>query len=291
MFEFIKKLLSVSKENLTVLLWKGSTHDETETYIIDPKRMLGIVIISHAVVVFIVFLFFYLTPLGTFLFNKDDQAIRNQILEVRDQVEVLRDSLIASEVQIANFKMALAAGIDTTFETRSTGFTPPAAVADPVQTQLPTSFSEMREPVRGLYSDEIIFSNTFFFSSILEFPVEFPLSGSVSRIFEPETGHFGIDIAAPTGTVIPAFAEGVIIFSGFTINYGNVVVLQHSDGYTSIYKHCENLTKEKGDFVSRGDIIGTVAGSGLISSGPHLHYELWHHGLPLDPSIYFSNFN
>ncbi len=290
MIEFLKRIVSFSSEKITVLLWKGPTHDETESYVIIPSKILGIAVAGCMGVLVVVFLFFFLTPLGTILFNREDQAVREQILEIRDRVEALRDSLHASELQLAMFKDALAAGSDTTFITRRPQDLSQLYDEEPTA-QLFAEGVEISPGARGLRAEEIILSNAHFFSSGLDFPASFPLQGSVTRTFEASSGHFGIDIAAEEGTVIPSFADGVVIFSGFTINYGNVVVLQHPEGYMSIFKHSKNLAKQKGDIVRRGDVIGFVGSDGLVSTGPHLHFELWRFGVPLDPSQYFINLN
>ncbi|MCH8558038.1 MAG: M23 family metallopeptidase [Balneolia bacterium] len=291
MTEFLKRIISFSREKITILLWKGPTHDDTETYVIVPRKILGTVSAFFGGILFIVLLFFFLTPLGTLLFNREDQAVREQILEIRERVEALRDSLHASELQLAMFKQALAAGSDTTFITRLQNEDFSRIYEVESGSSMMIDESGVPSAMRGLRAEEVILSNDHFFTRSLEFPEQFPLEGTVTRTFEARSGHFGIDIAADENTVIPAFAEGVVIFSGFTINYGNVVVLQHPGGYLSIYKHSRNLAKQKGDIVRRGDVIGFVGSDGLVSTGPHLHFELWRFGVPVDPAQYFMNLN
>lgn len=274
-----------------MLMWKRSQQDETETYVVAPRKLLGILAGSYILLIVLLFLFFFITPLGTLLFNYEDRAMRQQIVEIYGQVEGLRDSLEASEFQLAEFKRVLQESSDTTF---SVGMQP-SDIAGRSSQQITGNASNIidisgRQP-RGLLSEEIIFSSRFYLDAMAEFPKRFPLSGSVSRRFEPSNRHYGIDIAAEEGTLVRSFSSGVVLFSGVTINYGSVVVVQHADAFVSIYKHCKSLTKRKGDFVSQGDIIGQVSDAGLISSGPHLHFELWRQGMPMNPEDYFNNLN
>lgn len=290
MLEFLKYIISLSRQQLTILLWKGSK-DHAETFLLVPRKLLGGLLASYAAIILVMCLIFYFTPLGTILFNHEDRALREQVVEIYDRVDQLSDSLSASEYQLSEFKSALARGADTTFSIT-------AVDQNLYRADNSYSFARPYRPeidpsggVRGLLSDEIIFSNRMFFDASLEFPIRFPLGGSLTRRFDAENGHYGIDIAAEDGEPVRAFASGVVVFSGFTLNYGAVIMIQHQDAFLSVYKHCNSLTTRTGDFIGKGDVIGRVSDSGRFSSGPHLHLELWQDGLALNPEDYFSNFN
>jgi murein DD-endopeptidase MepM/ murein hydrolase activator NlpD len=110
-----------------------------------------------------------------------------------------------------------------------------------------------------------------------------PVNGYISREFDPERGHFGIDIVVKDGTPVYSSAGGYVVFSGYTNNYGNIIILSHSDGYLSIYKHCSVILKKEREFVKQGELIAQSGNSGLATTGPHLHFEIWHNGKPVDP--------
>lgn len=285
-------MLSLSKEPLTLLMWKRSQQDETETYVITPRKLLSLLVGSYLLLIIVLLLFFYVTPLGTLLFNHEDRAMRQQIVEIYAQVEGLRDSLEASEFQLFEFKRVLEESSDTTFSVGPDPEMLAGSTAGADRNGAAGNLSGTRpDTPRGLLSNEIIFSSRFYLDAMAEFPKRFPLAGSVTRRFEASTGHYGIDIAAEDGTRVRALSSGVVLFSAHTINYGSVLVIQHADAYVSVYKHCKSLTKRKGDYVSQGDILGKVSDTGLISSGPHLHFELWRQGMPLNPEDYFNNLN
>lgn len=122
------------------------------------------------------------------------------------------------------------------------------------------------------------------------FPAILPTEGYLTRGFEPENNHLGIDIAGKIGTMVIAAADGNIVFSGWTYNDGYVVILSHSNGFMSFYKHNQVLLKSAGSFVRRGEPIATLGTSGTTSSGPHLHFEIWKDGIPVDPSLYMINY-
>jgi murein DD-endopeptidase MepM/ murein hydrolase activator NlpD len=126
--------------------------------------------------------------------------------------------------------------------------------------------------------------------SAVSFPAILPTEGYMTRGFDPEYNHYGLDIAGKIGTLINAAADGNIVFSGWTYNDGYVVIISHASGFMSFYKHNQTLLKSAGSFVRRGEPIATLGNSGATSSGPHLHFEIWKDGVPVDPSIYMINY-
>jgi murein DD-endopeptidase MepM/ murein hydrolase activator NlpD len=121
-------------------------------------------------------------------------------------------------------------------------------------------------------------------------PDIYPVDGYVTRGFEDESligdAHFGIDIAGPKGSPIKATAAGVIIFSGWTYEEGYVIIIKHKLDYYSFYKHnLQNLVQEW-ETVKKGQIIALLGDTGRISSGPHLHFEIWRGTTPIDPDKY-----
>jgi len=128
----------------------------------------------------------------------------------------------------------------------------------------------------------------YYFRKIFSFgdePIFFlsPVNGYISRGFDPERGHYGIDLVVKDGTPVYASAGGFVVFSGYTNNYGHVIILSHSDDYLSIYKHCSVILKKEREFVKQGELIALSGNSGLATTGPHLHFEIWHDGKPIDP--------
>lgn len=113
-----------------------------------------------------------------------------------------------------------------------------------------------------------------------------PISGFVTSDFDTEASHYGLDVVAPENEPVKATLEGVVIQASWTLNYGHVIAIQHENELVSIYKHNSILLKKVGNFVRAGDVIAVVGSSGELSTGPHLHFELWHAGTPIDPKAY-----
>ena len=115
-----------------------------------------------------------------------------------------------------------------------------------------------------------------------------PLEGFISDSFNLKTNHYGIDLVAKTGTKIKSIGEGTVVVSDWNPQTGYVLGIQHSENFISFYKHCSVLLKNVGDIITTGENIAIIGNSGELSSGPHLHFELWKSGAPLDPSLYIS---
>ncbi|HKK10981.1 MAG TPA: M23 family metallopeptidase [Bacteroidales bacterium] len=119
-------------------------------------------------------------------------------------------------------------------------------------------------------------------------PVNFfkPVSGYVTNKFNAETNHFGVDIVPDEDKTVKAVHQGTVLFSEWTVSTGNVIIIQHSQNLITVYKHNATLLKNQGEFVESGDPVAISGESGELSTGPHLHFELWMNGTPVDPEKY-----
>ncbi len=113
-----------------------------------------------------------------------------------------------------------------------------------------------------------------------------PIKGTVTSEFDPLRKHFGIDIVAARDEVIKAAQDGTIIFSGWTVETGYVIAIQHPGNVVTVYKHNSVLLKKEGNIVNAGETIAIIGESGELSTGPHLHLELWISGIPVNPKDY-----
>lgn len=115
-----------------------------------------------------------------------------------------------------------------------------------------------------------------------------PVNGIVSSHYETDIQHYGVDLVAAPKESVLATLDGTVVFTGFDPNFGNVIQVQHKNGFLSIYKHNELLLKTVGDHVSAGEAIALVGNTGKLSTGPHLHFELWYKGNPINPEEYIA---
>lgn len=115
-----------------------------------------------------------------------------------------------------------------------------------------------------------------------------PVNGPISSPFNPKVGHFGIDILAPEDDPVKAILDGTVIVAAFTSEDGNIIQIQHANNIVSVYKHNAAVLRRQGDQVRAGESIAFIGDSGDHSEGPHLHFEIWESGVPVNPADYIS---
>jgi len=219
---------------------------------------------------------------------------RHETMEMNKQLVELIDKLDSLEVEvdrkdqfILNFQRVLSG--DTS------DFKDPAEILQGENQPL-TKSSEMKlDPADSQFRKEFEKSDlslitltsvkyrelqeTFFFS---------PITGFISDHYDVKKGHYGVDIVAKTNEAVKNVADGTIVFASWTQDAGYVIMIQHRGNLISVYKHNAELLKKVGTFVNAGEIISIVGNSGEMTDGPHLHFELWYNGNPLNPEEFVT---
>jgi murein DD-endopeptidase MepM/ murein hydrolase activator NlpD len=133
----------------------------------------------------------------------------------------------------------------------------------------------------NLTKNELVIENKMFVT---------PVKGQITQKFDPLNNHFALDILVDTGTPVKSILEGKIIFSEWSIDTGHVLIIDHGDDIISVYKHNSKVLKTQNNYVKAGEVIAYSGNQGTLSTGPHLHFELWKNGTPINPEPLF-NFN
>lgn len=280
MWDFLKKIFSEREGDVTVVVLDDQNPDGSSSFNLAAHDIIKVTLFVIILSVLITTVIFFATPLGSLYQQQQDQSIRNEAIAISERLMVLQDSLMARDQQLTDIKKVLQTVPDTTFSVDMPMTDAGNSGANPESNYQFINAYEM------LSQDQIIFSESL--ERAPDFPANLPLDGTLSQMFDSENGHFGIDIAAPTNTSFTSIADGVVTYAEWTINYGYVIHLQHSNGITSVYKHGSSLQKQQGDYVLKGDVLGTIADTGVLSSGSHLHLEIWKNGIPQNPEMYIN---
>jgi murein DD-endopeptidase MepM/ murein hydrolase activator NlpD len=115
-----------------------------------------------------------------------------------------------------------------------------------------------------------------------------PVNGTISQGYNVQEKHFALDIVVAEDTPVKAAADGTVILAEWTTQTGYVIIIDHGNGLISAYKHNASLTKEQGDLVKAGEVIAISGNTGELTTGPHLHFELWSDGYPIDPTTFID---
>ena len=135
------------------------------------------------------------------------------------------------------------------------------------------------EDMFNLTKNQLLIQNKILFQPVL---------GEVTQKFNYKENHFAIDIAVDTGTPIKAISDGRVVLSEWTMETGHVIIIDHGDMLLSVYKHNSSLVKKQNELVAAGEVIALSGNQGTLTTGPHLHFELWKNGAPIDPEQFFN---
>ncbi len=280
MWDFLKKIFSEREGDVTVVVLDDQNPDGSSSFNLAAQDIIKVTLFVIILSVLITTVIFFATPLGSLYQQQQDQSIRNEAIAISERLMVLQDSLLARDRQLTDLKKVLQNVPDTSFSVDR-----PTTDSGSRGTNLESNY-QFINAYEMLSQDQIIFSESL--ERAPDFPANLPLDGTLSQTFDSNKGHFGIDIAAPTNTNFTSIADGVVTYAEWTINYGYVIHLQHSNGIMSVYKHGSSLLKQQGDYVLKGDVLGTIADTGVLSSGSHLHLEIWKNGIPQNPEMYIN---
>lgn len=282
MFEFLKKFYEQRFKKITIILLDDSKPGKDNSYSFRPNKFFLLFGGLISIVVFMVALIFMFTPIGSLLYSKEDVAMREQISSITESVLALQDSLTVRDNQLFEIKNIIRYSLDTTLNIDQRFNSLLGLNQNEVVNTI--ELESIESPGEKLSTKGMIFSNVM--NSAPDFPASYPVDGTLTRGYEPEQFHFGIDIAAKQDELITSIADGTVVNASWTISDGYVISIQHSDGILSLYKHCASLTRKSGDAVLKGDIIGSIGDVGLSSSGPHLHIEIWKDGFSQNPAMF-----
>lgn len=272
-----KYRLSVINEN---------TLEETAKFRVSKFSAGLIVIIFSFFFVCLTSIVIITTPIRNYLPGYLDSEIRQQALKSSIKADSIERQLLYQEAYIANLKDIFEGKIQID---SITGVDSVFIISEKDESLLSTEkerkFNEKFEEAEKYNISVLPSATTAPTEGVVFFP---PIKGIISDRYSAAKQHFGIDIVAAPNASVVATQEGTIIFTGFDSNVGNVIQVQHQNGFVSIYKHNALLLKKVGDKVRTGEAIAIVGNTGELSTGAHLHFELWYKGKPVNPELYIS---
>ena len=264
---------------------------EKRSFALTTGRIIAIVGGFVAVILVAVVLLLGYTPLGMLVPMSNTEIQRRygiQLYELQTRLSKVSEEFIV--LREYNRKLRGALGEDLKKDTVSSSLAsndeviaPPQEATPEVQQKTAAEPQPRTENAAYGFAPQHVSANKSFQAS---FPLYPPVVGYVSQGFDDARKHYGIDYAGRRGSIISAAADGYIVFSGWTYDDGNMIILSHGSGYFTIYKHNQSLLKSASEFVKRGEPIALLGNSGNTSYGPHLHFELWKDGQPQNPDDY-----
>jgi len=277
------KKLQRLKHKYRLVILNEDTFEERMSLRLSQLNVFVVVGVSSLVLVLMVILLIAFTPLKEFIPGYANVNIRKQGVENFLKSDSISVALAQNNLYLENIKHIIEGKVvllDTEAVVDS-GLNYEGIVNEPIEED-----SVLRNMIETEEKYNLFNSAGSTPGNISGFIFLQPLRGTVTNRFNIKEKHFGIDVVAPKNEAIKATLDGTVIFAEWTVETGYVIQLQHADNIVSIYKHNSILHKEVGDYVKAGEVIAIVGNSGELSTGPHLHFELWYNGIPINPEDY-----
>ncbi|PQB05473.1 M23 family metallopeptidase [Aureitalea marina] len=218
------------------------------------------------------------TPLREYIPGYSSTSLKKQANELTYRADSLQRSMELNEQYIASIRSVLTGDVSSSDLDKD-------SLLQSIQAEIDArSLSPSREDslLRDIVAREDRY-NPLLEDNEVNFALFTPVNGTVTATYDLEAKHYAVDIATSKGAPVKAVAEGVVIFAEWTAQTGFVMIIRHPNDLISVYKHNESLTKGQGDLVKGGEVIATVGNTGEFTTGPHLHFELWSDGYPINP--------
>lgn len=299
MWSFFADLIRNAGLTHTVVVMDAEEVGTARRYQIRPRRVIAAWGGSLFVVGIVVAVLFVFTPLRRVIPGYGTEQIEESARLNAMRVQVLQDSLSAQRHYIERLRQLITGRVDSATQSswRLSGGSPtpggetprPPAPDEAVPTPGRTEHEQPAlTPSKGSMSERALLADGSVASGPT-FPVEPPVeNGFPTRSFNARTGHYGLDVAVSEGAYVRAIGDGYVVLADWTQDGGHTIAVQHANGYLSIYKHNRSLLKQLGDRVRAQDPLAVSGNTGEITTGPHLHFELWRNGLAQDPQSYVA---
>lgn len=278
--KFTKKLLH--KYRMVVL--NEDTFEERFAIKLTRLNVFVIVSLSSILLIAGTIILIAFTPLREYIPGYSSAKLKKQATELSFKTDSLKQVIDVNEKYFASIKRVLTGDVKTVeFNKDSILDAFNDEVAD--LTIKPTKQDSLLREKVDKEDKYNFFESAISPSNFVLYP---PVNGNISEGYNVKEKHYAVDIIVAKDTPVKATADGTVIFAEWTSETGYVVIIEHSYELISVYKHNTSLTKEQGDIVKAGEVIALSGSTGEYSTGPHLHFELWSKGYPINPTNFID---
>lgn len=271
------------KDQYRLTIFNDSTFQSVWSMKLTRLKVFGVVSFASLIIVLLVTLLIAATGLREYIPGYPDAKQRQMMVDTALKVDSLEIELVKRDEFFKGIKAIISGEIpedniayDTTSESYDVNF---------------TEYNHDSVFQDNLLAEQLnlsIQNNTRKKTELSQMHFYIPVKGIITNHFNFSTDHFGVDLVSDPNARISTILEGTVIFSGWTLETGYVMYIQHDADLVSVYKHNAELLKSTGDKVRAGEAIAIIGNSGELSTGPHLHFELWHRGNALNPEQYID---
>ena len=274
-----KKLLH--KYRLVVL--NEDTFEERYAIKLNRLNVFVLVTLSSILLVGFTTILIAYTPLREYIPGYSSTSLKKKATELTYKADSLQQQLSYNDRYYASIKKVLTGDVSSSEFNRDSIIE--AAKAKDIEAVFPNKEDSLLRVKADKEDKYNLFDSETNSSNFVLFP---PVNGTISEGYNLEEKHFAVDVVIPETTPVKSTADGIVIFAEWTMSTGYVIIVEHSNELISIYKHNGSITKAQGDLVKAGEVIALSGNTGELSTGPHLHFELWSKGYPIDPTNFID---
>ena len=287
-----RKFIEKSRENYRLIVMNNETFEEVGSYKLSPLNIYMVICGVIAIVAILVFLLIVATPIKRYIPGYGNIQEHKEALRLTAELNAIKKDLSAQEAYTENIRKILVGDIvEVESQVEDTDSTTIEDMPDSlINVERIREDELLRKEIelnQQLQSRQTSPSGSFSGSKQISLEQLYfipPISGgTISESYRPENKHYGIDLMAPKNTPVKAIMDGFVFTSDWTLETGNTIGIQHANNLISFYKHNSVLLKKSGSQVKAGEAIAIIGNTGTLSSGPHLHFELWHNGKAVNP--------
>jgi len=257
-----------------------------ERFAIKLTRLNVFVFVSISTILLVAGTIFLIafTSLKEFIPGYSSTALKKKATELNYKTDSLQQVINLNEQYYASIKRVLTGDVATVEFNRDSIID--AASIDAGELNLaPTKEDSLLRDIVDKEDKYNVFDSALSSTNFVLFP---PVSGTISETYNIKEKHYAVDVVVAKDTPVKATADGTVIFAEWTAQTGHVVIIEHSNELISVYKHNASLTTQQGDLVKAGEVIALSGNSGELTTGPHLHFELWNRGYPVNPTNFID---
>ena len=279
-----KKLQTKLLQKYRLVVLNEDTFEERFAVKLTRLNVFSLSSLAAIILIILTTLLIVLTPLREYIPGYSSAALQKQALNLRYKTDSLLKAINMNDLYIKSIKSALSGEVSSVVINKDSIFKAAQADTDVFELIPSAADSILREKVsrEDKYN---LFKTATSSKDFVFFP---PVNGPLSAGFDSKEKHYAVDIVTPINTPVKSTSDGRVIFTSWTSEAGYVIIIDHGDELISVYKHNSSLTKSQGEIVKSREVIAISGGSGELSTGPHLHFELWSNGVPLNPANFMD---
>lgn len=280
-----KKIKRKLLDRYKLVILNELTFEERLSFKLTRLNVFVLVSLSAVFLIVVTFFIIAFTSLREYIPGYSSTALKMKAINLNYKTDSLQHKIAINELYYNSIKKVLKGDVSpVNFNKDSVIVEAVKLEANKVDLSPIVEDSILREKVNKEDKYNLFESATSATNFVL-FP---PVKGAITQSYNLEEKHFAVDIAVEKNTPIKAAADGTVIFAEWTASTGYVIIIEHSYGLISIYKHNSGLSKSQGALVKAGEVIATAGDTGELSTGPHLHFELWNDGYPINPTNFID---